>query len=175
MKVELPHTPHLALTSCILQPGAEWKPNLAGWSLLRVESGVGYWLDQCSNVEMPTGTVLAISPGTSGNIRASLVNHLKMQYFRVVPDFLTGLVSLDEQSFFEKAAATDEFASRMLHPDHELALRFQELANYSGRTDFRTRLQLLELFTRVYRDLVDSRLEWVESPRMVEARERLRQ
>lgn len=175
MNVELLHTPHLALTSCVLAPGAEWKPNLAGWSLLRVESGVGYWLDQCSNVEMPTGTVLALSPGTSGNIRASLVNQLKMQYFRVVPDVLTGLVSLDEQSFFEKAAATEEFASRMLHPDHELALRFQELANYSGRTDFRTRIQLLELFTRVYRDLVEARQELVESPKMVEARERLRQ
>ena len=175
MKIESLHTPHLALTSCVLQPGAEWKPKPGGWCLLRVELGVGYWLDQRSNVELPRGTVLALSPGTSGNIRASLVSRLQLQYFRVVPDVLTGLVSLDEQSFFEKAAGKHEFASRMLNPGHELSVRFQELANYMGKTDFRTRIQLLDLFTHVYRDLVEAKVEMVHASRIVEARERLRQ
>lgn len=174
MNIESLHTPHLALTSCVLQPGAEWKPKPGGWCLLRVELGVGYWLDQRSNVELPTGTVLALSPGTSGNIRASLVSQLQLQYFRVVPDVLTGLVSLDEQSFFEKAAGKHEFSRRMLHPDHELAVRFQELATYMGKPDFLTRMQLLEFFTHVYRDLVEAKPETDHASQMVEASDRLR-
>lgn len=172
MKVESLYTPHLALRSFVLGPGAEWKPNFGGWFLLRIETGVGYWMDQRSNVELPTGTVLALSPGTSGNLRASMVSQMKLQYFRVAPDVLTGLVSLDEQSFFEKAASRHEFACRMLHPEHELSVRFEKLV-INDKTDFRTRIQLLELFAHVYFDLVEARQTMPEQQPMIEAKERL--
>jgi AraC-like DNA-binding protein len=54
-------------------------------------------------------------------------------------------------------------------------VRFQELANHKGKTDFLTRIQLLELFTHVYRDLVEAKPEVNYGLQMVEARERLRQ
>ena len=137
------------MQTCVLRPGAEWQPPFIGWSLVQVQAGVGYWLDQEVSSELRAGTVLALARKAAGSVRASQTGEMRLSYFRVEPELLTGLVTLAEQSRLERAASAREASSQILPPDHLVATRFRELAAGVDKTGFRGRAQLLELFTRV--------------------------
>ena len=93
MKVEPSYLPHLVIHDTLLQPGAEWQPSLPGWSLIQVRSGSGYWLHEPMNQELQTGAVVLLADHVQGKIRASQLGGLALHYFRVEPEFLTGLVT----------------------------------------------------------------------------------
>ena len=38
------YQPHLTIREYSVPPGREWVPSLAGWSLLQIGGGMGYWL-----------------------------------------------------------------------------------------------------------------------------------
>lgn len=143
------YVPHLAMQSCVLRPGAEWQPPYIGWSLVQVQAGVGYWLDQEVSSELKAGSVLALARKAAGSVRASQTGEMRLKFFRVEPELLTGLVTLAEQSRLERAASNRESSSQILPPEHLVAMRFKELAAVVEQSGFRGRAQLLELFTRI--------------------------
>ena len=94
--------PHLAMQGVALPPGEEWKPQLPGWLFIQVRSGMGYCLEKQSNLELPTGAVLVLSPKIEADIRASQLGGMNLSFFRVVPELLSGLMTQGEQTFFDQ-------------------------------------------------------------------------
>src|ERR1035437_392161 len=74
------YEPQLVINELALPPGGEWSPQLPGWSVIHVNSGVGYWLHPHLNWALPTGTVVLLSDQIQGCIRASQVTELRLHY-----------------------------------------------------------------------------------------------
>ena len=93
---------HLILQEKELPPSAEWPPHTSGWLCLRVHEGQGYWLQSGSPVRsLAAGDVLVAGRHAEGNLRASQLGPLKLHYFTVLPQFLTGVLTLAESYQFE--------------------------------------------------------------------------
>ena len=150
MKSKLPFEPHLVLRQEALQPGKELKLKFSGWYLLRVSSGVAYWLHPRSNHELFTGSVLMCSERAGGVVRASQVGPAQFDCFRVQPDRLSGLVSLSEQQFLQAAGSQDRYAVRVFEPAAALSQKFKNVCEQAAGSCFWQRLRLLELYAEAF-------------------------
>ena len=166
--------PHLLLHDMALQPGAEWAPQSPGWLFVHVRSGIGYCLEKQTNSELPTGAVLVMQQKFGVSIRASQLSGLNLSFFFVVPEFLTGLITLGEQARFENAATRRELSFQLLSPSHPVSSKFDALYERHNRSDFSFRLSLLELLALTFGTVLDEQGVAEAKPPM-DARERLRQ
>jgi len=144
------YAPHLRIRSVALGAGKEWSPQSAGWSLIKVGSGTGYWLEGQSRVELETGTAVLVAQGVPGRILASLLNDMALHFFTVIPERLTGLMTLGEQDFFKQAASRRELACQILRPDNPVAVKMKELCSTPNRNGLWFRLGLLQLLIEVF-------------------------
>jgi AraC-like DNA-binding protein len=144
------YEPQLVLNELILPPGGEWLPRLAGWLVIYVSSGVGYWLDPRLNWELQTGAVVLLSEQIQGCIRASQVGELRLRFFRVEPTKLIGLVSLADQALMQSAARDEKLSLRLLSPDAQVADKLSELSSDQTRNTLAARVQLLQLFLELF-------------------------
>src|SRR5579872_1511823 len=103
-KLDGSYETHLAIRELSLPPGAEWVPRMSGWSLIQIGSGTGYWLQPKINQVLEAGMVVLLAAEVQGTIRASQLGGLSLRFFPVEPERLKGLITLDEQNFFEMAA-----------------------------------------------------------------------
>jgi AraC-like DNA-binding protein len=166
--------PHLVMQGISLSPGAEWRPQSTGWLFIQVRSGIGYCLEKHLNMELTTGAVLVLSQKLDVSIRASQLDGMNLSFFRVVPELLTGLISLGEQPFFQSAETRCELSHQLLAPDHPVSIKFKELHADRNRRDFLLRLKMLELFAQAFGEgLQEYAVAEVNTP--LDARERLRQ
>ena len=151
MKPKLSFEPHLVIKETVLAPGNEWSIQLPGWSFLHVTSGAGYWLNPRLNHDLVTGSVLILSEHAKGLVRASQLAQVRIHYFRLQPERLTGLVTLGEQQFLQRAATQDRLAARLFPPSAPLALKFKTLCeNVNSTNPLGLRLDLLGLFMHVF-------------------------
>ena len=151
MKPKLSFEPHLVIKELVLAPGNEWSIQLPGWSFLHVTSGGGYWLNPRINHDLITGSVLILSEHAKGLVRASQLAQVRIHYFRLQPERLTGLVTLGEQQFLQRAATQDRLAARLFAPSAPLALKFKTLCeNVNSASPLGLRLDLLGLFMHVF-------------------------
>lgn len=150
MKPKLSFEPHLVVKEIALPPGSEWTLHLPGWTFLHVTAGVGYWLHPRSNHELVSGSVLVFSDRAQGIIRASQVSEALIHFFRLQPERLTGLVSLGEQQFLEKAANQDQFAVRLFPQTAPISEKFKKVCDQINESTFILRLQLLDLFIQAF-------------------------
>ena len=127
--------------------------------MIWIQAGAGYWLQPHSNHELQAGTSLLLPPESQGAIRASQVSELSLRFFRVEPGRLSGLLTLNEQQFFARAA-TEENVQRSFEPDGPVSLRLTKLCAPSKRDDAHLRLKLLETFI----DAFGNRLSQVATP-----------
>lgn len=97
------YEPHLVLKEFSVPSGREWTPQLDGWSLIQVGEGVGYWLYGQTRTELAPGSLLLISGDIEGRILASQLSAVTLHAFNLIPERLTGLMTLGEQSLFNKA------------------------------------------------------------------------
>jgi len=87
-----------------LPPSAEWPPRSQGWLCLRIAGGQGYWLQSGLPVRsLAAGDVLLAGHQAEGILRASQLGPLKLHYFTVLPQFLSGVLTLAESHQFETA------------------------------------------------------------------------
>ena len=100
-----PYRGHLTLREFSVPAGGVWSPPWAGWLIIRVGKGAGYYLWQQANRELDAGSLLLLPPFAKGSIRASQLGELAATAFNVLPARLTGLISLVEQRQLELAAA----------------------------------------------------------------------
>lgn len=144
------YEPQLVLCEMVLPSGGEWSPQLPGWALIHVSSGVGYWMDQRLNRELPTGAVVVWSDQVQCCIRASQVGELRLQFFRTEPVKLTGLVTLADQRLLQNAAADEKTACRVLAPNALFSEKLRKLGAKEAGNSFPTRAQLLILFLEAF-------------------------
>jgi AraC-like DNA-binding protein len=171
MKPKLSFEPHLVVKEIVLLPGSEWTLQSPGWTFLHVTNGVGYWLHPRMNHELITGSVLVISDRTQGVVRASQVGELLIHFFRLQPERLTGLVTLGEQQFLQKAAAQDQFAARLFPHTSSISEKFKKVCDQMNAGTFTLRLQLLDLFLQAFGDDLASQQAVLEQS--VDAKTRL--
>jgi AraC-like DNA-binding protein len=144
-KLEYLYEPHLVLKEFSVAPGKEWVPKLPGWSLVRIGGGSGYWLQDQARTELETGTVLLMAEDLQGRMLASQLNVLSLLYFSVLPDRLSGVLTLGEKKFLKQAASRREAAFQVFPALHPVALKMGELAAGRSRDGLSFRLTLLQL------------------------------
>lgn len=151
-KTENVYLPHLAFKEFSVPAGAEWVPKLTGWTLILLRSGAGYWLQAGSSKELETGSVMLVCGPSVGAIRASQLSNLSLLLFNVIPQRLTGLITLGELNFLKRAAARPDYALRLLPRQQPVALKMREL-DAAGQPDgLMLRVKLLELFVESFGD-----------------------
>ncbi|HTQ52351.1 MAG TPA: AraC family transcriptional regulator [Candidatus Acidoferrales bacterium] len=170
-RAERAYQPHLAIRAFSVPPGGEWVPRSTGWVLIQIERGTGYFLQPQSSLELETGTALLVADGAQGRIRASQLGGLGLYSFSVIPSRLTGLITLGEQDFLERAASRKDFSVRILPPQHPVTLKMIELRAHENPGGLLVRLRLLQFFVEAF----GSELEQAASVwEAADARERLR-
>ena len=169
-KLSHSYEPHLAVREISVLPGKEWVPGVAGWFMVRVEDGAGYWLEAKSSMELEVGTVLLIPGNGQGRVRASQLNGVSLNCFSVMPARLTGLITLGEQHFLKQAASRQEGTCRFFPAQSEVASKAAELCAERNQGGILLRVKLLELFVEAFGT------QWEQpmpKPMNADARERL--
>jgi AraC-like DNA-binding protein len=144
-KLEYLYEPHLVFKEFSLAPGKEWLPKLSGWSLVQIGGGNGYWLQDQARTELETGAVLLMAEDLRGRMLASQLNILSLFYFSVLPDRLSGMLTLGEKNFLKQAASRREFAFQVFPALHPVALKMSELSAGGSQDGLSFRLALLQL------------------------------
>jgi AraC-like DNA-binding protein len=142
---------NLAVREFTIPAGGEWSPRLTGWSLILVRQGTGYCLQPQVNRELVTGAVLLASGFLQGSIRASQLGELFLCSFNIIPERLTGLITLGEQNLLQ-LPATSEPLLKILPPDSPAAIKTSELFADKTRRGLLFRLKLLQLFAEFFLD-----------------------
>jgi AraC-like DNA-binding protein len=140
---------HLTIREFSVAAGGEWASRLAGWSVIQVGRGTGYYLHPRLNQELETGSVLLVTGAVEASIRASQLGELSFYGFSVTPARLTGIITLVEQGILKAAAARKENAIKILPPDSPSALKMRELQTTPKRDGLLFRLKLLQLFAEI--------------------------
>jgi AraC-like DNA-binding protein len=165
------YEPHLTIRKFSILPGKEWFPGPSDWSLIQVKAGVGYWLHGSGSVDLEPGSVILVSAGARGHIRASQLNSMSVHSFSVMPARLTGLITLNEQDSLKNAAAQTDLAFRVFPASSPVACRMKAVRANGNANGLLFRLSLLQLFVESF----DGRLgEAAPQPDSGDARDRLR-
>ena len=165
------YEPHLEIREISVPPGKEWRLRLSGWSLIQIAGGNGYWLQEPSRTELETGTVLLLAGDNPGRVLASQLSAMSLFHFSVMPDRLSGLITLGEQDFFKQAAARKELAFQVLPPPSPVAQKMNELCASRNPGGLSLRLALLQLLVGTF----CNELNRVSSaPEIADATQRLR-
>jgi len=98
------HNSHLVLHEARVSAATEWSVNLQGWLFLRVLQGDGYAFREKTPLFLGAGDALVHAPGRPCQLRASQLGELRVQYFQVLPELLTGTLSASERQQLERAA-----------------------------------------------------------------------
>jgi AraC-like DNA-binding protein len=149
-KLDRSYEPHLVIREMSLLPGLEWAPRFSGWSLIQVGSGTGYFLQPRMNQELEPGMVLLLAAEAQGNIRASQLGGLSLNFFPVEPDRLTGLITMEEQTFFEAAAFKGRHSVKIFPPRSPVATKMTGLCADGVKSGSFFRLQLVQLFFEAF-------------------------
>jgi len=128
-----------------LPAGKDWRPQLPGWSLVRIEKGNGYWMEEQTRTELETGTVLLLAGHAPGHVLASQLNAMSLHTFTVMPARLTGLITSGEQDFLKQAASRKELAFQILTPANPLATKINTLCAKENGSGLTFRLAMLQL------------------------------
>jgi AraC-like DNA-binding protein len=163
------YEPHLTLKTVFVPPGEEWAPKSHGWSLLRVQSGNGYWLQVQSSIELETGTTLLVAGTIPGRVRASQLSETSVCSFHVDPARLTGLITTGEQDFFKQANLKKDYAFQLFPTGHPITVKMAEAIQVPGGLP--SRLALLQVFIEAFGKELKPEAPRQETP---DAKERLR-
>jgi AraC-like DNA-binding protein len=118
---------HLLVDDATLAPSSEWDIRLPGWVVVRVDQGQGYWLGCGQSIEANTGDLLVLSPLREGVLRASQLGPVTLQYFRLCPELLSGVLTLAERHCLEKLAGNPERCCLHLPAGDPAAVEFARI------------------------------------------------
>jgi len=138
---------HLVLQEITLPPAAEQFPKANGWVVVRVLEGDGYWLQRNQSARrLGAGDMLVTAPGISGVVRASALGVLKLQFFFVQPQLLTGLLTVAEWQQLEAIAANAVVPALVFASADTIAQKFSRLVENPAVTPLALRCRLLQLW-----------------------------
>jgi len=113
---------------------------------MQVVSGAGYWPRPRMYHELAAGAALVVSDEKPGTFRASQVAGAVLHFARIIPERLSGLVTLVDQHFLQQAARQDRFAVHVFTPTDPISERFSELRKERSGDNLLLRVRLLDLF-----------------------------
>jgi AraC-like DNA-binding protein len=119
---------HLCLETLELAPSAEWSPSFAGWCVLGVGEGQGYWMGEAGPRALGAGDMAILSPLREGIFRASQIGPVSLKFFRFSPELLDGLLTPTEREKFHKLALQPRYATNILAADGQAAQAFFAVA-----------------------------------------------
>jgi AraC-like DNA-binding protein len=138
--------PHLNLMEVILPPAGEWLPDGRCWTVVRVAEGFGYCLHGGVAQDLKTGDTVITGPNPEVTLRASQLGELRLEFFRVVPQRLNGLITVMEWRQLERVST--QAAPRLFYHDAHapLAQKFARLAALPDHDSLVMRAALLQLW-----------------------------
>ncbi len=138
--------PHLNLMELILPPAGEWMPDGRCWTAVRVSEGFGYCLYGCLVRELKIGDTVITGPNPEATLRASQLGELRLDFFRVVPQRLNGIITVMEWRQLERFST--QVAPRVFYyaANEALAQKFARLAALPERDSLVVRSALLQLW-----------------------------
>jgi len=137
---------HLILQEMVLRPSGEWVPEGQGWMIARVAEGSGYWMQEGSTRALNTGDGLVLASNDGGRLRASQLGPLKLQFFTVQPQFLSGLLTVSEWHRLE--IIPGHIASHILPftANEPIGQKFSHIASQTRSGGLTMRCALLQLW-----------------------------
>ncbi|HVY70154.1 MAG TPA: helix-turn-helix domain-containing protein [Verrucomicrobiae bacterium] len=167
-------TGRLFLSEMTLPPSAEWSLSQVEWVFARVCDGVGYFFVDSAVQPLASGDALLVGQPEGAEFRASQLGSLRIAYFCLNTDRLTGLLTLPErQRLADLAQARPRL--RFFASDQALARQFGALGDLArGSNSLGLRLQLLQLFSAALAEEMAPKAA-PEGARTVGARERFRE
>ena len=143
-----PYEPHLRLQDVHVPPGKEWRPQMPGLTLIQVASGTGYWLHDTTRLEVLPGALLLATAKASGWFLASQLGTMSLQTFNLVPERLTGLLTLGEQTQLRQATAMLPSGFRLLDAQDPLAEKMKAVCSPQASRGLLQKLHLLQILVQ---------------------------
>ena len=144
---------HLFLNEVTLPPSAEWMDSSPGWRFLRVIQGAAYWLAHGTAKELAPGDLVVVAPAGEGSLRASQLGEVKLHFFHLCPEQLSGFLTLSERHYLETSAIQGKSAVRFLPASNETARDFAALiALEPSPNTLAQRCRLLHLVATAFAD-----------------------
>ena len=138
----------LKLQEISLTPGAEWKFPADSWTVIRLKTGVAYWLRAPTPRELFVSDVVVSACG-GGAIRASRLGGVVLQAFSLQPELLGGVLTWTERNQLTVLASRADSGARCFPAEHEIARRFERLVALPHASELYDRCRLLEFWAGV--------------------------
>ena len=147
---------HLILQELTLHPSGEWKPSERGWVVARVAEGIGYWLPGGSARELNAGDGFVAGDNANTVVRASQLGPLKLQFFTVQPQYLSGLLTMAECHQLESASENPLTRVSFFTTSEPFGQKFARIAAQTPSDGLTMRCALLQLWTGAAAGLIGS-------------------
>jgi hemolysin activation/secretion protein/AraC-like DNA-binding protein len=147
---------HLMLQELTLVPSGEWKPSERGWVVARVAEGIGYWLPGGSARELNPGDGFVAGFNANTVVRASQLGPLKLQFFTVQPQYLNGLLTMNEWHQLESASENPLTRVLFFAASEPLGQKFDRIAAQTPTDGLTMRCALLQLWAGIVTSLIGS-------------------
>src|SRR5438093_1972350 len=113
----------------------ELAPSFAGWCVLGIAAGQGYWMGEAGPLELGAGELAILSPLREGMFRASQIGPVSLRFFRFLPELLEGLLTPTEREKFHKLALQPRYVTHILTSECPAALYFAAISLRSTITN----------------------------------------
>lgn len=137
--------PQLLLQPLRLTPGAEWPLPAAGWTFARIRSGEGYLLGRKIAAACATGCMIVGGGGHPVELRASQLGPLELDWFRLDPASLFGVLTLFERRRLDHPEDLSPPLPWVLPSDNPATVRFTEAVTAGASRPLEQRGRLLEV------------------------------
>jgi hemolysin activation/secretion protein/AraC-like DNA-binding protein len=145
---------HLILQELMLRPSSEWTPSERGWVAARVAEGVGYWLPGGNARELNAGDGFVVGFNANTIVRASQLGPLKLQFFTVQPQYLSGLLTMAEWHQLESASENPLTHVLFFTASEPFGQKFARIAAQTPTDGLTMRCALLQLWTGAVAGLI---------------------
>jgi len=169
-KTTATNEPQLVIRDYSISVGKEWPLRVPGWTVIQICKGHGFFLQPGLNLELAAGAVLLTAGGLKPNLRASQLGELSFCWFKVMPERLSGFLTLSEVNWFKTAAEQKAESVFVYHPGSPESLAMAELLASESQGGLRFRLKLFQLFVELLGGEMEQANPPVQSP---DARQRL--
>ena len=137
---------HLILQEVILRPSGEWTPGGHGWTIARVAEGNGYWMQGGNARALNAGDGLMLPSNSGGQLRASQLGQMKLEWFTVQPQFLNGLLTVAEWHRLEITPTRSELHVVHFTANEPIGQKFAHIANQTRSDELTMRCALVQLW-----------------------------
>lgn len=148
---------HLILRELTIQLSDEWLPCSQcseGWIIIRVADGAGYWLKKEAAGELNVGDGLVLGFDDKTKLRASVLCPMKLQFFTVQPQYLSGLLTVTNGHQFKTISENSSSYFLLFRANELMGRKFARLAEQSQGSGLSVRCALLQFWADIAADIL---------------------